>query len=295
MKLTPEQMFILQDACTARAEQLLERSHLHAADPASAHYWKQEAAGAHQLSLLFKDAIKVEITTAALENPHDAINAAKTPAPLPQSLAGPASAGPTTPQAPNPRALRLASSLSKRSLQNLVGTRLPDHVLASRCSTILSSRGETEPLDAQDLQAAARYLWKQNGYKPGLPLLNPALEGCQESPAAPLSAPAVTAVPAPHPKEVSDLHSSSAQCGEACGDINCDGACSKASAAQPAHPPALIQLIDVSPTENDARIATANVTTAALRAAARFLRTDMHSLPAVITRRVRERLAKAAA
>lgn len=86
-----------------------------------------------------------------------------------------------------------------------------------------------------------------------------------------------------------------AAAGDACGDINCDGQCHVAPAEKPAHPPALIQLIDVSPTVNDARIATAKATTASLRAAARFLRTDMHSLPAVITRRVSERLAKAAA
>ncbi|MBB5033149.1 hypothetical protein [Prosthecobacter vanneervenii] len=69
MKLTVDQMFLLQEACTLRAEQLLERSHLAATakDGTSADYWKQEAAAAHQLSLLFKDAIKVEITTAALE------------------------------------------------------------------------------------------------------------------------------------------------------------------------------------------------------------------------------------
>lgn len=69
MKLTVDQMFLIQEACTLRAEQLLERSHLAATskDATSADYWKQEAAAAHQLSLLFKDAIKVEITTAALE------------------------------------------------------------------------------------------------------------------------------------------------------------------------------------------------------------------------------------
>lgn len=88
---------------------------------------------------------------------------------------------------------------------------------------------------------------------------------------------------------------SSAHTGEACGDINCDGQCHLAPAAKPDHPPALIQLIDVSPTVDAARITTAKASAAALRAAARFLRTDMHSLPAVITRRVHERLAKTAA
>jgi hypothetical protein len=59
----------------------------------------------------------------------------------------------------------------------------PAHVLASRCNTIVRSRGETEPLDALDLQAAARQVWLQRGYTLNLPPLNQAPEGCQESPA----------------------------------------------------------------------------------------------------------------
>lgn len=63
MKLTAEQIFFLQDALTLRAEALLERSHLaaQAQDGTSADYWKTEAATAHQLSLLFKDALSVQV------------------------------------------------------------------------------------------------------------------------------------------------------------------------------------------------------------------------------------------
>lgn len=86
---------------------------------------------------------------------------------------------------------------------------------------------------------------------------------------------------------------SSAHTGEACGDINCDGQCQPAAA--PDLRPELVRVIDASLTVNAARITTSQASAAALRAAARFLRTDMHSLPAVITRRVRERLVKTAA
>jgi len=70
MKLTAEQIFILQEACTLRAEQLLERSHLaaQAQDGTSADYWKTEAATAHQLSLLFKDALSVQVESVQVES-----------------------------------------------------------------------------------------------------------------------------------------------------------------------------------------------------------------------------------
>lgn len=196
---------------------------------------------------------------------------------------------PTTPLSPSPRALRLASSLSKPSLRMIVGFRpLPAHILASRCNTILNSRGETEPLDARDLQAAARHLWQQKGYKPHLPPLTPAPQECAESPAAPHAAQAQPAAQALHPKEGSSLHSSSAHTGEACGDINCDGKCPPPADGRPS----LIIAIDACLSATAAEIAVSNACQSARRAAARYLRTDLHSLPEDITRRVRARLAQ---
>lgn len=79
---------------------------------------------------------------------------------------------------------------------------------------------------------------------------------------------------------------SSAHHGDACGDINCDGQCDDRAP--------LIILIDQCVSVDAARREVANATPAALRNAARYLRTDLHSLPSAITRRVRERLLKAA-
>jgi|GEM_PF-6470061 len=106
------------------------------------------------------------------------------------------------------------------------------------------------------------------------------------------TAAAVPSLQAPEPTG-SKKDSTSAHTGESCGDINCDGRCQPATA--PDLRPSLIRSIDTSPTVDDAREATADATPDALRAAARFLRTDMHSLPNVLLRRVRERLAKPAA
>jgi hypothetical protein len=155
-----------------------------------------------------------------------AVNAAMTQAPHPPFLAVPVAAAPTAPPSPSPRALLLASSLSKASLQMLVGfPPVPARILESRCNTIFNSRGETEPLAAQDLQAAARLLYQQRGYKPHLPPLTLAPGGCPESPAALHAAPAQTTASVQHPTKVSSLHLSSTQHGEACGDIHCDGNC----------------------------------------------------------------------
>jgi hypothetical protein len=76
-----------------------------------------------------------------------------------------------------------------------------------------------------DLQAAARLLYQQRGYKPHLPPLTLAPGGCPESPAALHAAPAQTTASVQHPTKVSSLHLSSTQHGEACGDIHCDGNC----------------------------------------------------------------------
>jgi hypothetical protein len=97
----------------------------------------------------------------------------------------------------------------------------------------------------------------------------------------------------PEPEERSrsqpKLSSSSADPTDACGDINCDGQCQIASPK-----PGLIHRIDHCTSEEAARLAVADATPAALRNAARYLRTDLHSLPSAITLRVRERLLKAA-
>ncbi|WP_397384719.1 hypothetical protein [Prosthecobacter sp.] len=79
---------------------------------------------------------------------------------------------------------------------------------------------------------------------------------------------------------------SSSHHGDACGDINCDGQCDDRAP--------LIILIDACASVDAARSAVANATPAALRNAARYLRVNKHDLPSAITRRVRERLSKAA-
>lgn len=116
----------------------------------------------------------------------------------------PPASSPTSLPLPTPRALRIASTLSKLTLRMLLGfPPVPAHVLASRCNTILHRRGETEPLDAQDLQAAARLQWQQKGYRPCQQPLSQALEGCQESPAGTHAAPARSSLPAPRPTKES--------------------------------------------------------------------------------------------
>ncbi len=190
--LTPAQIVLLPSAlCEAVAsyERHLEELNGHA--PASAAYWREEAAKVRALKALLDDAIQIDVTTATPATPLSETDLA---APHWES-------NPTDLPSPSPRAQRLASTLSKLTLRTLLGfpQPLPDHVLASRCNTIVRSRGETAPLDARDLQAAAKLQWQQRGYKPHLPHLTQAPEECPESRAETLAAPAHSSAPVPHP------------------------------------------------------------------------------------------------
>ncbi|MFZ2279514.1 MAG: hypothetical protein WAW39_17090 [Prosthecobacter sp.] len=73
---------------------------------------------------------------------------------------------------------------------------------------------------------------------------------------------------------------------DACGDIHCRSQCDDR--------PPFIVLIDAAGSEDAAAWCVANAVPSALRAAARFLQVDMHSLPNAITKRVRTRLQQAA-
>ncbi|MCF7785585.1 MAG: hypothetical protein K9N47_05650 [Prosthecobacter sp.] len=97
---------------------------------------------------------------------------------------------------------------------------------------------------------------------------------------------AASSSPQPGSKVSSD---SSAQDGDACGDINCDGHCKPQMLR-----PRLIYRIDICKSEEAARNEESLATPAQRRMAARFLHVDLHDLPGALARRVRTRLQQAA-
>ena len=213
MKLTLTQIMMLAEACRDAAKVYDQRQ---AAEPTPVmqDYWKGEAEQSRELETILRQAVGVQVEV--IETKVQATDASEGDLPP--------SSSPTDLPSPSPRALRIANTLSKLSLRMLLGfPPVPARVLASRCNTILNSRGEAEPLDARDLQAAARHLWRQKGYTPHLPQQSQAPEGCLEAQAGTLAAPAHSGVPAQHPTAESMPHKS----------------CADPSSAQPAHKAAL--------------------------------------------------------
>ena len=98
----------------------------------------------------------------------------------------------------------------------------------------------------------------------------------------------------PEPPAVPDsLHpiDSSAQHGDACGDIHCNGHCLPPESPRPL----LISRVDLCTSEEDTRREESLATPAQRRMAARFLQVDLHDLPSALAKRVRTRLQPQAA